>query len=325
MDRRRVPDFVGLARVAAADERHAGTRETRAETLFREGTQKLDAGDVDPACDALVESLRLDSKLGTLLNVALCHEKQGKAATAWGEFVAAAAWATDTGRADRRDFAHQHAEELEPLLSRVQLDLTAIPLALADVDGRRLLDAQLQLPLFLDPGQHVLTVRAPGKRERSVPFTVPPPGPLPARPGHAVQVVTAPALAEAAETVEPPVPAGANPGDTWGARRVVGASVAGSGVVAVGVGAAFAIQSIVNLRDASAHCTGLVCDAQAGSLRSQAATSETVSVVALGAGVAALGAGAWLWLTPRTHPGVGVRVAPVVGTRGGGMSLLGAW
>ena len=70
--------------------------------------------------------------------------------------------------------------------------------------------------------------------------------------------VGTPALAEAAETVEPPVPAGANPGDTWGARRVVGASVAGSGVVAVGVGAAFAIQSIVNLRDASAHCTGLV-------------------------------------------------------------------
>src|SRR4051812_8772615 len=58
-----------------------------AEALFREGKHLLSAGKLDEACPKLEESQRLDPKPGTLINLAYCHERQGRAATAWGEYA----------------------------------------------------------------------------------------------------------------------------------------------------------------------------------------------------------------------------------------------
>src|SRR5512143_1396127 len=107
--RRAVLILAGAALIAtapayAADE----TNEQKAERLFKSGEKKFDAGHAAEACPDFEASLKVVPKLGTLLNVALCHETINKLATAWSEFQHAAAWATQTKERERRDFAVQH-------------------------------------------------------------------------------------------------------------------------------------------------------------------------------------------------------------------------
>jgi outer membrane protein assembly factor BamD (BamD/ComL family) len=49
-----------------------------ADTLFYQGKHLIAAGDVDRACQAFETSLRLFDQLGVRLNLADCHERQGR-------------------------------------------------------------------------------------------------------------------------------------------------------------------------------------------------------------------------------------------------------
>ena len=84
-----------------------------AEALFREGRRLLDEGKTDEACLKLAESQAQDPSSGTLLNLGLCHEMQHKIATAWSDYVSAARYARDQGRADRAAAAEKKAAQLE--------------------------------------------------------------------------------------------------------------------------------------------------------------------------------------------------------------------
>ena len=57
-----------------------------AEALFKEGKKLLAEQKVPEACRKFESSYRIDPAPGTLINLALCHEQEGKLATAWGEF-----------------------------------------------------------------------------------------------------------------------------------------------------------------------------------------------------------------------------------------------
>jgi hypothetical protein len=149
------------------------TNEQKAERLFRSGEKKFDAGKHGEACADFGASLKLAPKLGTLLNVALCHETTGKPATAWHEYHHAAAWATQNGQKDRREYALGHLAALEPKLPRVGLQLPPlIAIANLELDGEPLPEQRWYLPLFLDPGEHVVAVSAPGKQRTTVRFRV---------------------------------------------------------------------------------------------------------------------------------------------------------
>jgi hypothetical protein len=159
--------------VASAEPSVPMSTDARASQLFLSGEKKFDGGDYAGACADFSESLKLGPKLGTLLNLALCHETVGKLVTAWSEFTHGAAWASQNNQRDRLDFATTHVRSLEPRLPRIVLQLpTDRALESLDLDGEPVPEQQWYLPLYLDPGEHRLAATAPGKRRTTVAFRV---------------------------------------------------------------------------------------------------------------------------------------------------------
>jgi hypothetical protein len=176
-----------------------------ADALFRDGKALEAKGANVAACPKFVESYRLDPKVGTLLNMAACHEKIGKVGTAWGEFNEAAAEARAQKTVARETYAKKHAAALEAKLSKV----TFVTVDPADrdltlqLDGKDLGSAPLGTPLPLDPGPHELVAHADGRDPYSTRVTVPV--------GPATQTVTIPHL-EKTKVVAPVVALGTGPG-----------------------------------------------------------------------------------------------------------------
>lgn len=312
-----------------------------AQALFDEGKRLMQDKHYDEACPKLVESQRLDPGGGTLLAIALCHEAEGKLATAWGDFGLAASEARKDHRADRESAATSHAHALEPRLTRARI-VVATPVDGLEVmrDGRAVGSAEWGMGLPIDAGDHAFEAHAPGKTpwRQTVTFAgegktidvavpaladdvkavaVPPPPPAP--------VVATPAPAPL-----PPPPSAAPPPDVPHGSRGAGLRAAGFvtgavGLVAVGVGAGFGAAAISNWNSAHGACPGNVCrnasDAQQGA---SAGTSADVSTVLFVVGGVAVAAGLTLVLVaPKSHPSTAVgftptlRVSPLVGVANG--------
>ena len=165
-----------------------------AEQLFREGRAQLDAGNYSVACPKLEESFAQDPATGTLLAVALCQEMSGKTASAWANFGEVAARSRRDGRSDREQAARDHQTALEPKLSRLAIEVDANTAALPGLqvtrDGTSVGAAAWGASLPCDPGQHTISVTAPGKERWTTTVTL---GAV-----SDVQTVSVPALREAA-------------------------------------------------------------------------------------------------------------------------------
>ena len=321
---------------AAAQPSDAGR--AKADALFREGQQLLAAGELPAACAKLEESERLDPKIGRLLNVAYCHEKLGRIASAWHEYDQAAAMAIQAHQAEREKFARAHAAALAKQLSFLRLEMGTPPDGTqVSIDDKPLAHDQWGIPFAVDPGQHTVTVQAPGYKTLTVPTNVtgtgemrvdvsalqkeaaaaPPPAVAPA---PAPAATTQPAAPSGEEAPQAEAPAG------HGGSRMLAYVVGGAGIVALGVGAGFGADALSLRNEADAHCPGRQCDASGLSSISSAKTAATISTIGLAVGVVGIGAGTWLLVRSSPAPTAArATVAPFVAADRAGLSLQGAW
>jgi hypothetical protein len=313
----------------------------RADALFREGQELLGAEQIPTACAKLEESQRLDPKLGRLLNVAYCHERLGRTATAWSEYNQAAALALQTRQAERESFARKQAGQLARSLSFVQLDLAAAPeVTEVAVDGAALTRDQWAVPFPLDPGEHTVTFGAAHHKPASQTLKIASAGTSRVHVEPLEQEDRAPSESNPAPPAAaplaspPPTPVAPEPSASQSAAappahgtRTLGWIVGGVGVAGLGVGAAFGLRAMSLKSDADGQCPRHLCTPQGVSRIDDARTAATVSTVALAAGLVGVGVGAWLFLRVPSADGTQARIAPgaYVAADRAGIALNGAW
>ncbi|MDB5220425.1 MAG: hypothetical protein JWO86_8352 [Myxococcaceae bacterium] len=162
--------FVSAASAATSAARIAragGAQEQQlAQALFDEARRLMDRKRYGEACPKLAESQRLDPGGGTLLNLAICHEKEGKLATAKNDYDEALAVAVKDGRKDRQLIARERLAALEKSVPRISV---VVPLSSdtegleVKLDGLVLRHAAWGVATPVDPGAHVIEVTAPSR------------------------------------------------------------------------------------------------------------------------------------------------------------------
>lgn len=113
------------------------SQELLAQSLFEKGRSLMQAGEIAQACGLFAESQRLDPSAGTLLNLAVCHESEGKIATAYVELNRALSQSIADHRPDRERIAREHIDKIGPELPRLHLTLERKPAGsvVLEIDG----------------------------------------------------------------------------------------------------------------------------------------------------------------------------------------------
>lgn len=260
-----------------------------AEMLFFTARGLMEAGRIPEACAKLNESYRLDPAAGTLLNLAVCHEKEGKIASAWGEFRQSIAEARKGNRPDREKLASERVAAIEPDLPFLTITVPdavrKIPGLVISRNGVPLNAAAWSTELPVDPGQVEIEETAPDYKPRNLTITV-------ANKQHAT--IAAEPL-ELAPVFRPPPP-------FWTTKRTVGGLLFVGGVVAAGVGTYFGVAAINDVNNSNSGCpndrAGVQHCSQAGvNSMNSASTEAWVADFAIGAGAIAGVIGAYLFAT----------------------------
>lgn len=117
------------------------------------------------ACDAFAGSNEADPSPGTEINLALCNEKQGKYATAWGWYRTASGLAEQRGQRERAERARNEAARIEPQVNKIKITTKDSPQSVTVTrDGVGVPAAYIGREAPIDPGAHVIEVTGKGKR-----------------------------------------------------------------------------------------------------------------------------------------------------------------
>jgi hypothetical protein len=291
--------------------------EAIARALFDEGRRLADAGQYSAACPKFEAARRARASTGVLMNLADCYEKTGRTASAWTTFGEAASVAVRAGREGDHIEATRRQTALEPHLSRLVIHIDReVPSLIVKNDGVEIPKGAWDVPIPIDPGTHEMTAEAPNRQSWKKSFET-------AR-GAQTTSLEIPELSDTfppntgahPESPQPSLTSvvSAQEDPSFGrTQRFVGLSVAGAGIIAVGIGGVIALV-------AKAH------DSAAAVEPGIARHTDSVSAVNLGnaatvvvvVGAAATAAGAVVWLTAPTG-------RPQFGTKGQEILLRGTF
>jgi hypothetical protein len=258
-----------------------------AEALFKEGKKLLAERQIPEACRKFESSYRIDPAPGTLLNLAMCHEQEGKLATAWGEFNESLQIAKKTNRADRSKIAREHISAIEPLLSRfvVIVPEGATKLGLVvEMDGVPLEEGAWGTAMPIDAGDHNAIVRAPKHKSWEKLVTV----------EHGkVATVVVPKLER---IPDPPQDLGGR----W--KKPVGFSALGLSAVLLGIGGYFGARALTIGGEVNANCEKLVCNAATWQKIEDGRNAAVGANLLIGLGIATAGVGTFFLVTAPRSP-----------------------
>jgi tetratricopeptide (TPR) repeat protein len=158
-----------LARLASADP----NTQQRADKLFTEGRELLNHKQPAEACAKFEEAIKLDPlAAGTMLNLGLCYEELAKYHTALSWYRKAQARASETNLPDHETAAKEHSSKLASLVPAVALEFKAPVIgARVRIDDETIEDKDFA-HVEIDPGTHLLEVRAAGKKTAHIRFEV---------------------------------------------------------------------------------------------------------------------------------------------------------
>jgi hypothetical protein len=310
-----------------------------AEALFKSARALVEAGDYAAGCPKFEASLALNPSASTLLNIAKCHEHDGKIATAWSDYNRARVLNHETRGAERQQALEAVAAAgiaaIEPRLPKLRIVVDPAPAGLKLArDGGELPAAALGEALPADPGTHQVTAIAPGYRaeQRSV-----------------VLVEGKTAVAEIALAKLPPGESGLAPGDAGatppapvGPAKDAGAKggvpawawgAGGAGVVLAAVGAVFLADDLSAISALRSRCHtdagGTWCENGYDYAGDNARKNRDLGL-ALGLGGAGLvGIGAAIvgiaTAPKKADPAVSFHAAPWAGPSGAGAVIAGAF
>jgi hypothetical protein len=329
---------------------------------MQQGYALKQAGNCKDAIPHFLESIRLDKQAKGLVNLADCEQATGKYVAAQAHFVEARDLARQQSLGPIGKLAEERLQALEQRMPKLTIKLAgdAPSSSVVTKDGVELRAISLGIPLPVDPGAHVIEVHGGGfekryevtlseKENRQLDVSPaggtrkesPPNAPAAAAP-------TPPGDSPAAST--PAAAAAANPSADRGAsmsatssssQRTIGFIVGGVGIVGLGVGTVFALQTSSKNSDAEGLCTASAPCHGDGLTQYQdaidgARQARTLSAIGFAAGGIGLAAGAILILTaPSTSassaatrpPGTstGLQVWPAWGAGSYGAVAGGAW
>jgi hypothetical protein len=148
-----------------------------AEVLFKSALALVDRGDFAAGCPKFEASFALNASASTLLNIARCHEHDGKIATAWADYGRAIVLNRETKGAERQkkllSLARKGSSDLERRLPRLRVVAADPPAGLKVArDDTDLPAGALGEPLPVDPGPHRVVATAPGYLDQSVPVVL---------------------------------------------------------------------------------------------------------------------------------------------------------
>jgi hypothetical protein len=310
-----------------------------AEQLYDDAKAAMAREEYATACQKFAESHRLDPATGgTLLNLAVCHEKMGKPATAKAEFAQAAQLAQHFQRPDRVQVAKDHIERLQPLASSITLDVAEGTATMAGlrvaIDGTAIGRAAWD-NIPVDPGEHTVTAEAPGKIAYSRHLTIgeaqeTPVVDVPILPDAPAPAPTASALSPT--MLVPPASSDAELARAASAHRAVAFLLGGVGAAGIAVGAAFGLEAIHQNHLSEQRCGTPSSYCPTDPNGSQALAYADVSDVAFGVALVALGVGTYFLVTaPKVPPpsrvagGGSVAVTPSLTSRGGSLGISATW
>lgn len=138
-----------------------------AQSLFKEARALVDAGKWAEGCPKFEASLAMFASASTMLNIAKCHEHDGKVASAWDDYNQALTLNRETKGGERRkgleELARKGVAALEPRLPRLRVVVKGAPPGLEVLrDGKAIPAAALGEALPADPGPHEIRAAAPG-------------------------------------------------------------------------------------------------------------------------------------------------------------------
>lgn len=321
--------------LAASHARAEPTSEDKAlaTALFKEAKTLVDQGRVGDACRKFEESQRLDPSGGTLLNLAVCHEREGRFASAWTELSEALSIALRDGRDDRAKLAREHIATVEPRLSWLVVVVSApsdVPGLEIRRDGSVVRRPAWGTAMPVDPGEHRVEVSAPGKKTWSAravigpehdtkQVEVPPLEDLPSAPPPSASTLTS--LASSA------APRPTDESERQRPRHTLGLVLVGTGALGVGVATYFGVRAIGKRHDSDALCPGGRCTTEGAALNDQAKSAADVSTVVFAAGAAFVGVGLYFVLSSPKLPvhAASLRLSPRVGPDRASLTLGGSF